>query len=291
MNVLFGRNPSQRDDFDVEADAAEALGMGSWQLDLHALLNEHDDAAISTLPRAPHEFVYRGWMLSAAEYERLDELLQDRGHRLVVSPEAYATALSLPRWYPLLRGYTPRSVWTEDFSIADAWEAALELGPPPWIVKDHFKSAKEAWLEACFVPAGATLADFSRVCERLMEARGDRLEGGLVVRRFIELKPFGRTPTGPAFLEYRLFFSRHRLLAAESYFDFDVDVPDFSAFSKLARRIDSPFFTMDLGQLPSGDFAVIEVNDGGVSMLPPSLDPRDLFKRLAEALSQDASLE
>jgi hypothetical protein len=103
-----------------------------------------------------------------------------------------------------------------------------------------------------------------------------------VVRRFLPFRGYGQTPTGPAFLEYRLFFGRHRLLEAAPYFDFDVETPDFSAFERLARRIDSPFFTMDLAQLESGDFAVVEVNDGGVSMLPASTDPRGLFGALRD---------
>jgi len=33
--------------------------------------------------------------------------------------------------------------------VEEAWEVAQELGPPPWIVKDHVKSAKERWHRAC----------------------------------------------------------------------------------------------------------------------------------------------
>jgi hypothetical protein len=284
VNLLFGRNPRQRDEFDVEADAAEAVGLGSSQVDLEALLNERFDDALATLPRKAHTFLYRGWMLTATEYAALEEALGERGHRLVTTAEEYESASYLPKWYPAVRGYTPRSVWIDGFSIAEAWTAAKTLGPPPWIIKDHLKSAKEAWTEACFIARDATYDDFGRSCERLMELRADRLERGVVIRRFVEFQPLGQTPTGPAFLEYRLFFSHSHLLAAESYFDFDVEVPDFSAFSRLARRIDTPFFTMDVGQLRTGDFAVIEVNDGGVSMLPASLDPRELFANLAAAL-------
>ncbi|WP_239014334.1 ATP-grasp domain-containing protein [Archangium violaceum] len=73
---------------------------------------------------------------------------------------------------------------------------------------------------------------------------------------------------------------RGRLLAAESSHDFDVDVPDFSAFEALARRIDARFFTLDVAMLEEGRWAVVEVNDGGVSGLPASIDPRELFATL-----------
>ncbi len=57
-------------------------------------------------------------------------------------------------------------------------------------------------------------------------------------------------------------------------------MPDFSDFERLARRIDARFFTMDVAMLESGQWAVVELNDGGVSGLPASIDPRDLFAAL-----------
>ncbi|MFL5356052.1 ATP-grasp domain-containing protein [Archangium sp.] len=82
--------------------------------------------------------------------------------------------------------------------------------------------------------------------------------------------------------EFRLFFGSGRLLAAESSHDFEVDVPDFTAFERLARRIPARFFTLDVAMLDSGQWAVVEVNDGGVSGLPASIDPRDLFAALLD---------
>ncbi|WP_240356097.1 ATP-grasp domain-containing protein [Myxococcus eversor] len=145
------------------------------------------------------------------------------------------------------------------------------------------KSAKERWEEACFVPAGATRADFERTCANLVDERGERFERGLVVRKYLPLKVYGRTPTGPARLEFRLFFGHGRLLAAEPYHEFDVEVPDFTAFEPLGRRIDSPFFSLDVAMLEDGGWAIVEVNDGGVSGLPPGLDPRTLFEPLLGA--------
>jgi hypothetical protein len=282
--ILFGRNPHQHDTFDVEAEAAEALGIDTYQADLWALLSGNASRALAAVPeRGELQLLYRGWMLTEEEYTSLDEAVSDLGHQLMTTPEQYATAHYLPNWYPRLAPYTARSVWTEGTNATEAWHAAQALGPAPWIVKDHVKSAKERWAEACFVPAGATKEDFERTCANLMEERGDRFERGFVVRRYLPLKPFGRTPAGPAHLEFRLFFGRGRLLAAEPYHDFDVEVPDFTAFEPLGRRIDARFFTLDVAMLEDGGWAVVEVNDGGVSGLPPSLDPRELFAALLRA--------
>ena len=279
--ILFGRNPHQFDTFDVEAEAAEVLGIDTYQVDLSALLSGNASRALAAVPeRGALRLLYRGWMLTEEEYGALDEAVSELGHGLMTTPEQYAAAHYLPNWYPRLAPYTARSVWTETPDVEEAWRAARTLGPPPWIVKDHVKSAKERWAEACFVPPGATREDFERICANLLEERGERFERGFVVRRFLPLKTYGRTPAGPAHLEFRLFFGHARLLAAEPYHDFDVEVPDFSAFEALGRRIDSGFFTLDVAMLEDGGWAVVEVNDGGVSGLPPSLDPRDLFAAL-----------
>lgn len=280
--LLFGRAPHQRDDFDVEADAAEACSIDAWQLELDALLDDDPDRALATLPARPHRFLYRGWMLRLDEREQLEQALTDRGHRLLVDVREYEAAHRLPAWYPLLAGYTARSVWTDEPDVDALWELRATLGPGPLVLKDHVKSAKELWREACFVPADCTRAQLGAMCERLIEARGERFEGGFVLRRFLPFRTWGQTPTGPAYQEFRLFFGRHRLLCAAPYFDADLDTPDFSAFERLARRIDSPFFTMDLACLESGDWAIVELNDGGVSMLPASLDPRELLSALRE---------
>ncbi len=279
--LLFGRASHQADTRDVEADAAESLGLESYQLELNALLEGDVELALNTLPARPRRFLYRGWMLTEAEYALLEEGLADRGHALVVSTEQYAATHYLPNWYPRLAGYTAHSVWTEEPDAAEAWELAQTLGPGPKLLKDHVKSAKEAWATACFVPADATRADFFERCERLLEVRGDRFERGFVVRRFLSFRTWGQTEAGPAFVEYRLFFAQGRLVAAEPYFDAEeLEVPDCSGFERLARRVDSPFFTMDLALLESSAYAVVELNDGGVSSLPASLDPRELFRQL-----------
>jgi hypothetical protein len=279
--LLFGRNPHQDDPFDVEAEAAEALGVDSYPVDLSALLSGDAPRALSAVPdRGRLRLLYRGWMLTEDEYGAMADAVEALGHRLTTTPEQYAAAHYLPHWYPRLVGYTARSVWTEEPDAAEAWREARKLGPPPYIVKDHVKSAKERWAEACFVPSGATREDFERICQNLFEERGERFERGFVVRRYLPLKVFGRTPAGPAHLEFRLFFGKGRLIAAEPYHEFDVEVPDFTAFEALAKRIDSPFFTLDLAMMENGDWAVVEVNDGGVSGLPPGLDPRDLFAAL-----------
>ncbi len=223
-------------------------------------------------------------MLSEEEYTGLHDAMLERGEELVVDPESFAEAMYLPNYVPLLGDHTAPTRWTEGEDIKEAWDAALELGPPPWIVKDHVKSAKELWHRACFVPEGDVYEDFVVTCERLLEARGDRFERGFVVRKYLELAtlpgwlPEQRRVTD----EHRLVFWEGRLVAHAPYYDVDSTLADPGQFAFLGSTIGSPFFTADVARLAGGGYTVIEINDGGCSVLPEQMDPRELYRAMLD---------
>jgi len=284
LSILFcrpQRATDGEDRFELEALAAEELGIESYAIPIEPLVNGDPERALRRLPR-PRErrWLYRGWMLSEEEYTALHEAVADRGEELVVDPSSFAEAAYAPAYLPLLGAHTAPARWTEGESSQEAWEAAQELGPAPWILKDHVKSAKEAWYRACFVPAGATFDDFSATCERLLELRGDRFERGFVIKKYLELATLpGWTPEQRRVTdEHRLVFWEGKLVAHAPYYDVESELEDPAQFAFLGRTIDSPFFTADVARLAAGGYTVIEVNDGGSSVLPEQLDPRDLYR-------------
>ena len=284
VTILFGRPhvPQHAEDrFELEALAAEELGIESYAIPLDPVVNGEPERALRRLPRPRHRtWLYRGWMLSEEEYTGLHEAMSERGEELVVDPESFAEAMYGPNYLPLLGGHTAPARWTEGEDIKEAWEAAQELGPPPWIVKDHVKSAKELWHRACFVPEGAVYEDFVDICERLLAARGDRFERGFVVKKFLELATLpGWTPEQRRVTdEHRLVFWEGRLVAHAPYYDVDSALSDPRQFDFLGRAISSPFFTADVARLAGGGYTVIEINDGGSSILPEQMDPRDFYR-------------
>jgi hypothetical protein len=78
--------------------------------------------------------------------------------------------------------------------------------------------------------------------------------------------------------EHRLVFWEGRLAAHAPYHDVDSTLEDPSRFAFLGDAIDSPFFTADVARLASGGFTIVEINDGGCSVLPEQMDPRDLYR-------------
>ncbi len=282
--LLFGRPRTALTDdrFELDAYAAEELDIESYAIPLEPIVDGDPERALERLPRPRgRTWIYRGWMLSEEEYASLDEAMSDRGESLLVDPESFTDATYAPRYIPLLGEHTAPARWTEDPDIDEAWELAYELGPPPWVVKDHVKSAKEEWYRACFVPEGADRDDFRAVCERLLEVRGDRFERGFVIKKWLELATLrGVTPERRAVTdEHRLVFVFGRLVAHAPYYDADDAVlEDPARFAFIGDVIQSPFFTADVARLRSGGYTIIEINDGGCSNFPEQLDPRAVFR-------------
>ena len=273
--------PEAEDRFELEALAAEELGIESYAFPLDPVVNGDPDRALRRLPRPRgRRWLYRGWMLNEEEYTALHEAMRDRGEDLVVDPDSFAEAMYAPLYVPLLGEHTAATRWTEGDDIEEAWELALELGSPPWIVKDHVKSAKELWHRACFVPGDAGYEEFAEICERLMEARADRFERGFVVKKYLELATLpGWTPERRRVTdEHRLVFWEGRLVAHAPYYDVDAALDDPAQFEFLGRAIGSPFFAADVARLASGGYTVIEINDGGCAVLPERMDPRELYR-------------
>ena len=289
ISILFGRPhaaPDGEDRFELEVLAAEELDIESYAIALDPVVHGEPERALARLPPPRgRRWLYRGWMLDEDEYTGLDEAMRERGEELVVDAASFALAMYAPSWVPLLGEHTAPTRWTEGENIDEAWELAQELDPPPWIVKDHVKSAKERWHRACFVPADASYEDFSEVCENLLAIRGDRFERGFVIRQHLELATLhGWTPEGRRVTdEHRLVFWEGRLVDHAPYYDVDSTLADPAQFAFLGRIIDSPFFCADVARLARGGYTVIEINDGGCAVLPEQMDPRTLYRAVCDA--------
>ena len=284
FEVLFcrpGRGSALEDDFEIEADVVDALGFATHVIDVDLVVDDEAERATERLPMDLGPLLYRGPILTAEEYEALFDALLERGAQLVTSPSEYEHGLYVPEHHGQIDDLAPATAWTYGEDPEEAWEAAIELCPSPWLLKDHVKSAKEEWASACFVPAGASRDDFLGVARGLLEHRAERFERGFVIRQFLDLATSGvRTQERRIPDEHRLFFWNGALVAHAPYHPVGDALRDTSEFEQLGRRIDSPFFTADVAFLHDGGWVVIEINDGGVSALPEDLHPRDLYEAL-----------
>lgn len=271
-------------DYAFELEAAQKAGFETAIFDFDALVRGEDPARL--VWRVPQNeaggtLVYRGWMLRAETYERLETALAARGWRMINGGASYRFCHHLPENYPHLQGLTPRSVWIEESSFRGAtgmdWAAIFALlegfGEAPLIVKDWVKSQKHFWHEACFIPSARDRDAVRRVVTRFLELQGELLTGGLVFREFVPLKSIGTHPKSamPLTAEWRIFWANGLPICvapqwdAGNYAGLELDL---EPFTRLAQRIPSRFFSMDVAQTESGEWLIVELGDGQVAGLP-----------------------
>ncbi len=288
MNILFPQNPSMRKlpepIFEPEFDAAKSLGFDCLVFDEEALSHGDIDLALKGLPPANGTaLLYRGWILTEELYRQFHAALSARGYSLVSSAEDYAEVTYFPNYYPKIRDLSPPAVWTDTPDPYLAWSLSRRLGDGPFVIKDHIKSAKHLWHEACFVPKGTGRENFERIAENLLKEQGKTFFRGIVVKEFVPLRSRGKSPREyPMCEEYRLFFWKRQLMVASHYHRQPENPVDWSPFVDLAHRFDAPYFTMDVAQSEAGNWIVVDMGAGECSSLPPSLEPMKFYERLAE---------
>jgi hypothetical protein len=300
MRVIFCADPLDRKRPDPmyarEVEAASAAGFACSLLNFEALVDEQDaENAIRRIAPAHGQEpgVYRGWMLRLEAYTRLYGALQARGIALINSPVVYRHCHYLPFSYPIIEGYTPRSVWLEagaGLGIERIMEALRPFGAAPVIVKDYVKSRKHEWAEACYIPSAADRAAVERVVTRFLALQGDDLNWGLVFREYVPLEPLAQHSRSgmPLTKEFRLFFLDGELLLSTAYWDegdYGDLQPPVDYFQQIARKVHSRFFTMDVAKRLDGDWLIVELGDGQVAGLPEHADLPAFYRGLARGLA------
>ncbi len=248
------------------------------QCDMDKALKYFGDAAAPLL-------IYRGWILHPEEYAALFEALVGRGCRLFTSPAAYRQGLLFPEFFPAIADHSFPAVWIEGDNPGRAREAARLLGPPPYFIKDFAKSAKEIWPEGYVVDAARSMALAIRA---LREYRGNRFEGGVVIRPLLRLRYLGEHPFGgKVHEEYRLFFFNGSLISQTAYDRLGGDAATLPDYRFLTAT--NCFAILQCGRGRDGGWAryVLEVGDGGASALPPMVAAADFYAAMLRILIGD----
>lgn len=230
-----------------------------------------DDVMIG-LSGGPAVFVgyFSGWPY----YEALCEAALKKGVRLINDLESARRAMEFERFYSLIEDLTPRSV------ILTEAEDARALGFPLFI-KGGIKSRKEQGWRAC-------------VAENEDELRQFIQEGAKVARQIAPLRRCpGLRADFPASREYRLFLHGAEVMGGGFYWGGQDPLGELSASEKeavsalakeTALRVHCPLMAVDVGQLESGDWIVIEVGDlqySGVTQMSPHAFWRKLLVGLS----------
>ena len=242
MHFLLPADPFDRASPD-EAYAEEHVALQEAGLPVSLFsFEDFESGTFKVRPAIPDgaQVIYRGWMLTLADYKRLAAALEQRGARLITSPEQYRLCHHLPGWYSVCSDLTPRTVFFEEG--ADPSLCLTALGSAPYFVKDYVKSLT--------TERGSVARSIEEVTEivRLLKQFRGHVEGGVCVREFIELKPE---------TEDRFFVVNGQPMGKSD------EVPAIVA--QVAARVASPFFSVDVASRMDGNLIVIELGDGQVS--------------------------
>jgi hypothetical protein len=208
----------------LEYEWARAQGLATGLVDI-----DNDKVWFPT-PARPTQAFYRGWMLTAAEYERLAQLLP-----LAVAPAEYLASHHATGWYEAVTAHTfPSRFLTEP--VALDFTAGRR-----YFVKGLMKSFNEGSV----LMSQEQLASFWQLHE---------LPAGtpLFVRDFAELKPAS---------ERRFFVVRGQAFGANGE-----RLPE-SMQAAIAALYPRLFYSFDVAETMAGQPVLVEVGDGQVSDL------------------------
>jgi hypothetical protein len=177
--------------------------------------------------------LYRGWMLTAAEYRQLERLTP-----LLVSAEMYLASHQATGWYESVAEFTPRS----QFIAAKAGQEAVAA---------ELHRAGRCFIKCLSKSFGADSVIHSlEEYETLLSKHAVDSSEELFVREFVELS---------AAPERRFFAVHHQAFGADGAEFPAALTPALEALQ--ARR----FYTIDVAYRPNGQPIIIEVGDGQVS--------------------------
>lgn len=199
------------------------------------------------------------------DYADLYGSLKSEGVSLIHTPEQHLLASELTHWYPFLEDITPRSVWFD--APPQAEEIERHFSYPVFVKGSRQTSKHKANLSIVRSRAEYEFA--------IAEYRSDPILHWqpFVCREFIELRPVSvrqHTEKIPPSFEFRTFWWRGECVGSGVYW------ADFASYSwtdaeklaalevarKALERLDVIFLVVDVAQTVSGEWIVIECNDG-----------------------------
>jgi hypothetical protein len=257
-------------------DAARLAGCRIYHIPKDFSECETAENALWHIPvqEEPTLAVWSGFIPSRERYEAVyTELLRKRVY-LPNTPEQHLVALEFDRAYPLLQGLTPESlILTEP----QEWQLAGEKLGYPVFVRGTARSRKAAGWKACVADSPHELAELVKG----LFALPYRSRGRVIVRRLVPLRHSRLSGEGfPLGREYRVFLYSDRVLGFGYYWEGDDPLRNLDAEEEkqmlavarsAAQRVGVPYVIVDVGQVESGEWIVIEVGDAqfaGASQTP-----------------------
>jgi hypothetical protein len=273
---FFDRNTVDRHELHSMTEVARLFGCRVFSLPPNFDLCETAENALAYVPEydQPTIGIWIGYIPTAERYSAIYNAALLKNIHLINSPDQYQNAMDFERFYPRLENLTPESII---ITKSDELSSVINKLGFPVFVKGAIKSNKDEGWSAC---VANNESELESITERLFK-RTSRSRGRVIIRKLVKLRTIATDyQSFPLGREYRVFLYKEDILAYGFYWEEYTDLCRLSSEEdqlikrlaiEAARRVGTPFIAVDIGQLESGEWIVIEVGDGqfcGLSKVP-----------------------
>lgn len=277
-------------DLEKITETARSMGLRVYPLPSENA-DDQNELLLSWIPTSErmNPGVWVGFIPTPSRYTTVYEAALCRGIRLLNTPQQHQRAMEFDAFYPLLHDLTPQSVVLTDLTELSH---IPDLVPFPLFLKGIVKSQKEAGWKAC---VATTPEELAQIATRLLQRQGGS-RGRIVVREVVSLRHTRMSPEGfPLGREFRVFLSHQQVLTYGYYWEGQDSLSQLSSgeehamltlAKRAAERLHVPYLAVDVGQVTSGDWVIIEVGDAQFSGLS-QVSPFRLWNALQGALEQE----
>lgn len=206
-------------------------------------------------------------------YEELERDLNHQGSTLINSWSQHKYIANFD-YYKDIKDFTFKTY----FSLEE-----MPKDGGPFVIKGRTNSRKFEWSKKMFVKNSEEATNLW--CELTVEDPLIR-DQGAIIREYVPLRVLDHGLNDLPFSnEWRLFYLDKEMIMSGFYWN-QVDPPyatlpyEAKQFAdSVAKRIEVPFFVIDIAETKQGDWIVIELNDGQMSGLS-TIDPELFYQTL-----------
>jgi hypothetical protein len=263
-------------DIKLMTEAAKLLGCKVYYIPQNFERCGTAENALWHVPQFAQETagIWVGYIPEFQRYVAIYQAALAKGIKLLNTPLEHQTALEFDLFYPKLRGLTPDSVVITSTNECIEASGLLKF---PVFVKGAIQSQKIQGWDSC---VANNLEELLRLTEYLFKFKaGSR--GRVIVRKLVKLRHQRLAPNGfPMGREFRCFIYHQQLLKYGYYWDGQDDLKQLTKLEEkqvlnlaifASQRLQVPYVAIDIGQLETGEWIVIETADAqfaGLSQIP-----------------------
>jgi len=216
-------------------------------------------------------------------YEEQEKDINLIGAKLINSYHEHKYVADLSAYYLDLEGITPKTWFSLEEIDSDG----------PFVLKGETNSRKGRWATHMFAK------DKARAANIFWELSNDALfqdtKQRICIRQFENFHKYYDSINGmPITKEFRFFMYKDRILSSAYYWSDHLDNPPNASevpgefIQDIVNRIGNSikFYVIDVGQLDTGEWMVVELNSGQMAGLSENV-PNILYENLATALKDD----